>query len=188
MTRRVPKRPVRNNSSSFNPEKKYCLDTPDRAFRYCQELAGKLEIPYASIEELINDNDELELISRPMGDCDGALEQISPNKFRITINSNNPKARQRFTMAHEFAHYQLHRSEINNLPADDKILFRDENKDPREYAANEYAAAFLMPKNVFLDKLDSILKGQFDANTLADIFNVSVAAVNFRAKNLGLLE
>lgn len=186
MVRRIPKRPIERDILSWNKEQKYCLDTPERALNYCQKLSGNSENRYCSVEELISDNEELELVLRPMANCDGALEKLDENRFRILVNSNNPETRRRFTMAHEFAHYQLHRNEIDNLPIDEKILFRDDNRDSREYAANEYAASILMPESEFLSMLDEELNGTFDSSKLAERFHVSKAAVEFRARNLGL--
>ena len=186
MARRIPKRPIERNLFVWNEEQKYCLDTPERALEYCKTLFEGNDT-HCVIEKLIEDNDQLTLALMPMDNSDGALKKIGEDKFEIQINSNNIKSRQRFTMAHEFAHYQLHRTEIDKLPPNEKILFRDEKRDFREYAANQFAAELLMPTEEFLLKLKNLSTSENTIEKLSEAFEVSKAAVSFRAQNLGVV-
>jgi Zn-dependent peptidase ImmA (M78 family) len=98
----------------------------------------------------------------------------------IGVNSNHHVHRQRYTMAHEFAHYCLHKSENNFF--EDEVFYRDEVQTSIEYAANTFAANLLMP-NFLID--ESIKKGIASLKELASRFNVSPLAVKSRILNLG---
>lgn len=59
----------------------------------------------------------------------------------------------------------------------------------KEYQANEFAAAFLMPKNEYLKKLNEFVSGnKVNTSKIAEYFNVSVEAASNRGKFLGYLK
>lgn len=62
----------------------------------------------------------------------------------IRINRHDIKARQRFTLAHEIAHFLLHRDKIGDGITDD-ILYRSSLSDALEAQANRLAADIIMP-------------------------------------------
>lgn len=109
----------------------------------------------------------------------GYLRKID-NKWIIGVNINHHKKRQRFTIAHEFAHYILHRRDGGYF--EDTTFFRHENDSSLEYKANEFAAEILMPPDLISTAFDNGIKRIID---LADSFSVSVQAIKFRAKDLG---
>lgn len=105
----------------------------------------------------------------------------SPSGYRIRVNRHEAKTRQRFTIAHEIAHYLLHRDFIGD-GIEDSILYRSILSDPREAEANRLAAQLLMPE-------ESILKflrrhgGRATSSVaaiMAEEFNVSEAALSIR--------
>jgi len=102
------------------------------------------------------------------------------NSWIIGVNNKHNRKRQRFTLAHEFAHYVLHRDD--NDIFEDEIFFRDNNLTSIEYAANEYAAKILMPENLVRG---NIIAGETDIEDLADKFGVSVLAMKNRILSLG---
>ena len=57
----------------------------------------------------------------------------------ILVNSSRPVVRQRFTLAHEFGHHRLHHGDV----LDEHV--RWDATDPKEVAANKFAAEFLLP-------------------------------------------
>lgn len=57
----------------------------------------------------------------------------------ILVNSSGPIVRQRFTLAHEFGHHSLGHGDM----LDERIAW--EAIDPKEAAANRFAAEFLVP-------------------------------------------
>lgn len=89
-------------------------------------------------------------------DTSGMLERINDNSFRITVNSNHPTTRQRFTIAHELGHYMLHRHLIGD-GVDENRAYRSmsdgvyKNKNIgkiQETQANKFAVSVLMPDNL----------------------------------------
>lgn len=68
----------------------------------------------------------------------------APSGYVIYADSSEAPVRQRFTAAHEIAHYILHRDLIGDGITDD-VLYRSELSSPLEREANELAAEILMP-------------------------------------------
>lgn len=99
-----------------------------------------------------------------------------PSGFSIVINSKEPALRQRFTIAHEIAHYLLHRDKIGDGIIDD-ALYRSGLSSSDESKANGLAADILMP----FDLIESeVRKGKKTIEELADLFRVSQAAMSVR--------
>lgn len=114
----------------------------------------------------------------------------SASNYRIVANRSHSLPRQRFTVAHEIAHYLLHRnddrfdvsSETRHRTDDFFEYLKDE--DPKmEREANALAAALLMPPNLFRPAFN-----ECSGNTaqLAHKFQVSEQAVENRARDLKL--
>lgn len=109
----------------------------------------------------------------------GKLSKKGKN-WVISINKDQHINRQRFTLAHELAHYVLHKSESESFT--DTVFFRGASVNNFEYAANKFAAELLMPEN----KLRAVIRnGKNNIEKLAESFGVSVAAMLFRVKQLG---
>jgi Zn-dependent peptidase ImmA (M78 family) len=102
------------------------------------------------------------------------------DKWTIGINKNHHIRRQRFTLAHEFAHFCLHRSD--NGFFEDTIFFRDENLTSIEYAANTFAANLLMPEEAVRNLIRS---GIVTIKDLSEKFNISTLAMKNRVISLG---
>ena len=99
----------------------------------------------------------------------------------IYVNSSQSKMRQRFTLAHELGHYHLgHQDALRDLPEN----FSTNVFDPRESAANQFAAALLMPK-LAIHYLLSERKVK-DISELARLLETSEVAMRFRLKKLGI--
>lgn len=114
----------------------------------------------------------------------GVSGEIRPNGeggFVIRINRHDPPKRQRFTVAHELAHFLLHREDIGNGIRDD-VLYRSSLSDRREQQANRLAADILMPENLLADAREAAEeKGVGDlALYLCDTFGVSEAAMRIK--------
>ena len=124
----------------------------------------------------------ISLILKPMQDhTSGYLKRIN-DLWEMGINSLHHPRRQRFIMAHELGHYFLHSGSKRNF--EDQYLFkRDNNSDPIEWEANQFAAEFLMPRREFIKKMQS---GITAIDKLAIEFQVSTMAVRIRAKKLGI--
>lgn len=98
----------------------------------------------------------------------------------MTVNSKQHPKRQRFTLAHELAHYILHKEK--NTEFQDSTFFRGNNMDSLEYMANDFAATLLMPD----DKVNELIKkGIRNIGELAEKFDVSAAAMKYKVEKLG---
>lgn len=99
----------------------------------------------------------------------------------IRVNRHDVKARQRFTLAHEIAHFLLHRDKIGDGITDD-ILYRSSLSDALEAQANRLAADIVMPWAQVKEKLltHSALKDEAKYEVIADELGVSVTAIKIR--------
>jgi len=106
----------------------------------------------------------------------------------VAMNANHPFERQRWSLAHEFAHFLVHRSrsEITLLNAYQRV-------PAAERFADAFAENFLMPavglRRRFHQVSRTQLKGATPADLLqlADLFQVSFEAMARRLENLGLV-
>lgn len=96
--------------------------------------------------------------------------------YAIDVNANHPEKRRRFTIAHEIAHYVLHRGLIGEELADDS-LYRSGLSNAIEAQANRLAADILMPFGL-IDSAKS--RGIHSVADLAQAFNVLEAAMGIR--------
>ena len=104
-----------------------------------------------------------------------------PTRFVIRVNRHDASRRQRFTVAHEIAHYLLHRDQIGTGLRDD-VLYRSKLSDSREAEANRLAADILMPAGLVKEWLDNarLLKVEDVVGYLADRFDVSEASMRIK--------
>jgi Zn-dependent peptidase ImmA (M78 family) len=114
------------------------------------------------------------------GDFSGKIECKSGNDCSITLNALHPETRQRFTLAHEIAHYILHRNIIGDGITDNGV-YRSGRPEPIEREANRYAAEILMPWRLVREKYHA---GARSSAELANEFGVSTAVADIRLKEL----
>lgn len=157
------------------------LDTPERILEYFRRR-NFIGNGCTSIEAAIQENSELELVYEDLGDADAYIMKIGENMFRIAVNSRHHKNRQRFSMAHEYVHYQLHRNQIGSKPEGERILYRNAERNHIEYQANLIAGEILMPKEEFIVSINGT---NGDVRAIANYFAVSPEAVRVRASQLG---
>lgn len=96
--------------------------------------------------------------------------------YAIFINRSHSDTRNRFTLAHEVAHFLLHKKEIGDGIADD-ALYRSKLSNHLEVIANQTAANILMPWDLIQQKIS---EGLHTVEQLAEVFNVSVSAMSIR--------
>lgn len=117
----------------------------------------------------------------------GLAENVSGKIFRdplnggasgysIGVKASEGYRRKRFTIAHEIAHYILHRSKIGDELVDD-AMYRSGLSTREEAQANQLAADILMPRQL-IKLLQS--QGLTDAASLANKLEVSEAAMKVR--------
>lgn len=158
------------------------LSTPELVMQYCLKH-NLMNGESTDIKQVIISNPNLELVFENLGDNDAYIEKISDERYKISVNKAHPKTRQNFSMAHEYAHYQLHRSKIDDMPHGEKIMHRNEKRNPIESEANRFAADILMPEEAFKQVVRA---RNGNIIQIATDFNVSPLAVQYRAKTLGI--
>lgn len=122
----------------------------------------------------------------------------------IGVNAMQAPRRQRFSLAHELGHALLHVSDgpptgeeaVVSRPLE--ILFRDglagQGTDEIEIAANNFAAALLMPPDLvrarFQKRWNQATTRRLDSviAALAEDFDVSDQAMRYRLVNLGMID
>jgi Zn-dependent peptidase ImmA (M78 family) len=115
----------------------------------------------------------------------------------IAYNSTHSHVRQRFTVAHEIAHFVLHlkKNRRSQLFIDRYVVFRPDDipvarSDREEVQANLFGAALLMPAGLVrqeISKHDLDLDDEDALIFLAKRFQVSTATMTKRLINLGVL-
>ncbi len=103
----------------------------------------------------------------------------------IRINRHDVKERQRFTVAHEIAHFLLHRAYLKE-GITDTILYRSGLSDEIEAQANRLAADIVMPLSLVqksLGKYDE-LKVEQKIEKLAEESQMSTTAMRIRFEKL----
>lgn len=126
----------------------------------------------------------LEIVKSPLSpNISGMIEpsETSESGYKIKINKFEMPERQRFTAAHEIAHYLLHRDYIKNGIVD-SALYRSNLSSTKEAEANRLAADLLMPRDLVLRELHELggTRDSVAAEALAHRFKVSVPAMKVR--------
>jgi Zn-dependent peptidase ImmA (M78 family) len=131
------------------------------------------------------------VLFEPMDDSVSGFLVQREDATLIGVNSSHPPTRQRFTLAHELAHYQLHAGKPT-VYVDDAMFFRDQGAgepDPQEVDANAFAAALLMPEEFLRRDIGSNVPDMLDefaVRRLAQRYKVSPQALTIRLMELGL--
>ena len=106
--------------------------------------------------------------------------QSAPSGFEIKVNRHESKERQRFTLAHEIAHFLLHKDKIQN-GVEETVLYRAEGiSNQEEIEANKLAAELMMPSRMIKIKLDGRIPNEDIAEELAREFRASIPAMSIR--------
>ncbi|HVA22160.1 MAG TPA: ImmA/IrrE family metallo-endopeptidase [Candidatus Micrarchaeia archaeon] len=113
----------------------------------------------------------------------------------IGINSSQAAVRQRFSIAHEIGHLQLHQGRpmhVDHLVHVNLRRTQPPGYDPEERDANQYAASLLMPIPFVSAALGRLRRAELTAESLpgelAPRFGVSRQAMEYRLTNLGLVQ
>jgi Zn-dependent peptidase ImmA (M78 family) len=137
------------------------------------------------LAELVAQNDgAISYIDFFDGDQTDAIVVEPDGTFRIRLSSQTGALRDNFTIAHELGHLVLHWPKVEKMhPGHGMRATRrvdEENKDLErcEWEANWFASAFLMPAEEF--------KVAYADGIASDVFGVTSAAVEVRARTLGL--
>ncbi len=126
-------------------------------------------------------------------EADGKIEKQG-DSFQITLSPRQSSLRKRFSLAHELGHLFLHMGYIikpsiwkESDAYVDSVYYRYGYSE-EEHEANEFAGAFLMPKEEFRQTIEDLGRdGLVDLVALAQRFDVSKDAALTRGRWLGLL-
>ena len=108
-------------------------------------------------------------------------------KTVIKVNRHDTKPRQRFTLAHEIAHFLLHKHLLRNGIVDD-VLYRSSQSNAIEAEANRLAADILMPPNLIneiLRNCSHLTDRERKLEEVAQQLNISLTALKIR---MGLMK
>lgn len=183
MVSKAPRRPQRPGTvaSQRDLPPPGLLDSPEQVLKYYERMGLPLDssIP---IEKIIRSNDELDLCYKDLGINDAYIKRLANDRFEIAVNSKHHPNRQRFSMAHEYAHYLLHRGKIDSMPEGERILHRNGDRNSIEYQANTFAAELLMPE-VLVRRAFRLSDGNLTKMALE--LGVSKESLKYRLNNLG---
>jgi len=154
-------------------------DRPARAARELLEAAeiGSSPIPVRKLAERCG----VLVIDRQFEDALSGLIIEAAEGAVIAVNDEHAAVRQRFTIAHELGHHLLGHHDEFHIDVGGSEHGHPPGYDWRnERAANEFAAELLMPSRL-VDQAHS--SGR---ESLAQLFEVSALAMDYRLRNLGL--
>lgn len=150
---------------------------------------GELPIPVGQIGESLGlkiyEVDDLpNNISGEIRPCGEGIDT-----FEINIAKYDLRVRKRFTVAHEIAHYLLHRNQIGESIEDD-VLYRSKLSHLRETEANRLAADILLPLYRVHEEHEKIKNYTYQdkLEILSSIFAVSGTAMKIRLERIGVYE
>lgn len=138
---------------------------------------------------------DVEAVARALGieinyahlgsEISGMIERKKGGSYLISINQNDPKTRQRFTLAHELGHFIYHKDKMGDGIDDDRMYrstnvgkYHNTNIGQREESqANRFAANLLMPWDLINKLQDS---GVNSCDAMAERLGVSKQAMCIR--------
>ncbi|WP_432460228.1 ImmA/IrrE family metallo-endopeptidase [Agarivorans sp. QJM3NY_25] len=103
----------------------------------------------------------------------------------IKISRHDSKERQRFTLAHEIAHFFLHRDKIGD-GIEDTMLFRSALSNTQEAQANRLAADIVMPFSLINEiQFPNETRFEIKVEEIAKISKLSIPAIEVRLGKKG---
>jgi Zn-dependent peptidase ImmA (M78 family) len=157
------------------------LRSPEQVINYYGRMGLDVDTSIP-VEQIIDTNPELELRYVDLGINDAYIKKIPDSRFEIGVNCKHHKNRQRFSMAHEYGHYLLHREKIHEMPVGEQILHRNGDRNSVERQANNFAADLLMPDDLVRK---SVRASEGSLKKMADILGVSKESLKYRLAALG---
>ncbi|MGB0065763.1 MAG: ImmA/IrrE family metallo-endopeptidase [Terracidiphilus sp.] len=168
------------------------LPPEDRANQLLSRLLPDLSKPPVPLNEIAERLNIGVVVTALSPGVSGALIRDRGRCF-IAVNTGHHRNRQRFTIAHEIGHFELEHGMDDHLDKEFTVIMRNENsssaENTNEVAANQFAAALLMPRELIMRDFVRIgAAGDEMITRLALKYQVSELAMQLRLRNLGLLQ
>ncbi len=118
----------------------------------------------------------------------GLFVYVDPLGGCVAVNANHPRERQRWTKAHEYAHFIVNHTkpEITEIPGRKRL-------SESERFADGFAASFLMPRTGLVRRFVELKRSKAGSVTpaslvqLAHTYGVSAQALTLRLEDLGMI-
>lgn len=165
--------------------------TKARVYTFAERVAGRLDFePGDSIKSLVaqlGGKLEYRLRSEVAGRLPESIVVEALDDFTIYVPSTTSSVRDQFTIAHELGHLFLHYPLVakcfpgQGMKATRHVDDADTDLQRAEWEANWFAAGFLMPQELFKDKLELYNR---NLTRVASFFGVSERAAEIRAQTV----
>ena len=138
--------------------------------------------PLGPLPEVLEERLRLDVDFSPLPEAvDGLCVSVGEHAL-VLVGSSKPSSRQRFTLAHELAHYLV--DDLDPLYVDERGV---RARSVAEMRANAFAAHLLMPEPGVRAAIDGFTDDAERAVRVALTFGTSVSAAAYQLGNLGLL-
>ncbi len=120
---------------------------------------------------------------KPLSGCAARIMGVNDRAI-ITIDSNTPRPRQRFSAGHELGHWMRDRGRVA-FQCKNESFVRDWSADNPETRANKFASDLLLPAKMFRTRLHRQPVTFETVRALADVFCTSLTATAIRLVEYG---
>jgi Zn-dependent peptidase ImmA (M78 family)/transcriptional regulator with XRE-family HTH domain len=138
--------------------------------------------PLGPLPEVLEERLRLDVDFSPLPEAVDGLCVSVGERALVLVGSSKPSSRQRFTLAHELAHYLV--DDLDPLYVDERGV---RARSVTEMRANAFAAHLLMPEPGVRAVIDGFTDDAERAVRVALTFGTSVSAAAYQLGNLGLL-
>jgi len=138
--------------------------------------------PLLRFPELLEDRFHLDVDLSPLPEAVDGLCVSLGDRVLVLVGSRKPSSRQRFTLAHELAHYLV--DDLGPFHVDELGV---RARSLAEMRANAFAAHLLMPETGVRAAVEGVDDDAERAVRVALSFGASVSAAAYQLGNLGLL-
>lgn len=159
----------------------------EAVYRAYRAAGGGLPV---DVEEILNNRGVVVVKEPADSDLSGML-LIEDDLALVVVNTDHAEVRQRFSLAHECGHLELHATGRDWFHRDE---WSRAGVDRVEIEANTFAAELLMPEVAVREQVADLPvdmvsdDGNRNIEKLARIFRVSTQAMSFRLQNLGIMK
>jgi Zn-dependent peptidase ImmA (M78 family)/transcriptional regulator with XRE-family HTH domain len=157
----------------------------DQGRRLAGEVRQALRLedgPLGPLPEVLEERLRLDVDFSPLPEAVDGLCVSVGERALVLVGSSKPSSRQRFTLAHELAHYLV--DDLDPLYVDERGV---RARSVAEMRANAFAAHLLMPEPGVRATIEGFTDDAERAVRVALTFGTSVSAAAYQLGNLGLL-